>query len=1378
MNAKVRLSSRVAAVLVLLFLIAAWPGRPAVLRGSQAVQTTELDRALRASDLDKARRLVPESWAAAEQLFVSYLERAFVSPDAARGRPDARALAGRLAEVFFRIVEYDFARAVVSTLDAADPPKRQQLLAVVRDCFSTLERLRASYAPSESRTSVQTVIRTQLSEIADRFRALSFLRGELFALKSAVNLGGLEPRAAQVADELGDDLSRVRKTPYTEASLAMARRLGLPRLQASILAYLGGTASRPDATTDSLEQAAKYYEQAQALARTLPALEELNAWHYRVTAPQAATIYHPRLWTVYHRLQRPSLAQPLVAEAVEISRPFGETAVLATLSQFARDAVGFGSDAVEAVLQASLAYSAKAELATMRTLSRSGSTFRLDLAEKALALAVAIPDPRERAVTLEWYSVGRLIRYKAAWASANFRPEEHAVLPAPYHQLLELCLDSNEIDLTAEALANQAEMQSGSGEPELATKTYQRAIELAERAGNWLKAAQVANRAADFPRLRGASDRVRFEFATRAVEAAKRANSSLELAKALRVSARTEEEMQQAVAAAVRHTELTGDREQEVQSLDRLTAMHLTSGDYQAAIDTSLRLAERSRGMRPPFDQRERAAYETIARTYSAIGEPLLARAATDRVRAFLDTTITEANRRAAAPDLWRTYEQLGRMAADGGEPAAAMEYWDTALKKIAEAAPTNSAQLAGRSILQERATLYAQLGDFEASLQDWDDVLPLLAPTFRNYSMSEASQKATWVASVAWTHALAGNYDKALALARDAIAELKRHTSGQWAQQLFAGQSANDRILEILLLTNHPDEAVAFCNFLYEKHRQESVSSVFWTAVHERELLVDLARSHLKAGQLERARSLLASAVDISRTLPAADPGWAGLGGWPELALGTLELGAGNYADAKRHLAAARAAVNPYDAERIWQIERALGLALARTGDEAGAEAHYEQALTALESIRERPRPEESRLRYGFDRSRVYEEYAGLLAAKAASSGLHADAEAAFQAAERKRAQTLWGLLATGWSRMAPEALPDQVRRSLELEVRLAAKQGILRGEFDQPPDKRNSILIEKLRGDVKQLQDDHGQHRAGPVPLRRAHAPRRRSCRTRPGGARAIVRPARVPGDGRTQLRVRGVAGRRQGRAPDHRPREPAPAGPAPPRAVPSTARRRGRSHPPHLRHPRGACAVPGNLRAHSVRARFRLRHPHRPGRCPACRAVRGARGAGAAGRAAEPGGSCPVCRRGVPGAPLRDQLLDLVCSTAVRRPLRCGRSGPQRPLRDGESGGRAGRACAHRGRSAEVATAFGPLRRVLCADPRNRSRGHADRAVFRQGHRDRHHGRPGDRSRLQVTGRPARHRPFRHARRGLGRAAALLDDDPGAGQDGWRRWVPAGV
>jgi hypothetical protein len=403
MPAKRQPSSRAALVVVLLVsVVAPWTERPATLRGFQPAQASALDRALRAGDLDEARRLIPNDWAASEQLFVSYLERAFLPPGALQPASEPRLLASRLADVFFRMVEYDFARSVIAALNTADTTRCQALIETVRDYYAALERVRANSIvltltpglppqqqrdESESRQLATRRLASQLAQVADRFRSLACPRCELHTLRSMINTGGEpRPRVDEVAAQLGDDLSLARKRPYTEASLALAERLGLPRTECAVLESLG---ILPSTVTDpaKLQQAARHLERGRSLLQSVPAREQVNYWLFTSLAPRLSTVVLPELWRLYHRLGRSSEAlRQLLAEALELSRPFGERAVMATLNSFASRAVNIGGDAGEPILEASRAFGPKAELATMRTLSGSYSTrtFRPDVAERPL----------------------------------------------------------------------------------------------------------------------------------------------------------------------------------------------------------------------------------------------------------------------------------------------------------------------------------------------------------------------------------------------------------------------------------------------------------------------------------------------------------------------------------------------------------------------------------------------------------------------------------------------------------------------------------------------------------------------------------------------------------------------------------------------------------------------------------------------------------------------------------------------------------------------------------------------------------------------------------------------------------------------------------
>jgi tetratricopeptide (TPR) repeat protein len=486
---------------------------------------------------------------------VSYLERAFVTPGQAGGAPDARALSSRLADVFFKIIEFDFARSVVLTLEASDAAKRQELTRVVRNYFTTLERVRVATTstppadPNMARylaNSEKYVVGRQMSAIADRFGALSFPRGQYWALTSMVNVmwsgdgQRLSAVRAEIEKRFDDDLTRVGKRPVTEATLALAERLGLPRRQAMVLDELsqrGAQSSDPV----QLEAAARYLARALAVWRTIPMLESVNYWMFHRPAPHPSISTLPNLWSVYLKLGRSADAAPLIAEALEISRPFGEAAEVATIRAYGTAAVaGRNEEAIATVVAASRQLGPSAELALTTVLATAGSGFRLKTAEKALALALALPDPHERAVTLEWYARSRerakltmLMNPERFGPASLFDALANNPYPAAFEELLESCLASGEAGLVADALGYQADARAYAGDAAGAVITFRRALDLADGASNFERTALIAIRAVRSKLPASA----RNEFASRAIEAARKANAQLALAEALRVRA-------------------------------------------------------------------------------------------------------------------------------------------------------------------------------------------------------------------------------------------------------------------------------------------------------------------------------------------------------------------------------------------------------------------------------------------------------------------------------------------------------------------------------------------------------------------------------------------------------------------------------------------------------------------------------------------------------------------------------------------------------------------------------------------------------------------------------------------------------------------------
>jgi CHAT domain-containing protein len=1044
-------------------------------------QASALEAALRAGALDNARALIPENWAAAEGLFVSYLERAFLSPAATQPGSEPRQLAARLADIFFRIVEYDVAQSIIATLDTADPARRQALVAAVRDYYATLERFRSTYsalpaAPGESdlaasqrRQRTTREIVASFTVVADRFRDLGAPRAELFTLRSMTGIGSEpQPRTDQLAARLGDELSLVRKRPYTEASLAMAERLGLPRLQASIISTLAAPAvTSTDPVT--LERAAKQFERARALWRGVPSLEYTKFWLPGSPAPAPVGALSS-LWAVYLKLNRPaSESQAVFADALAISRPFGEAAVNGTLVSFAGRALDVGGEAPDLVAAASQPFGAKTELWTLRALSGAGRSYRPDACARALQRALEINDPHEQAVMLEWYA---RMRYQTMLRDAP---------PPVFEQLLQRGIKSGEVALVTDAMAYEADIRFIRGEADSALALYNEAIAVADRAGDPGRAAGLASRAASSESRPGprVPSEIRYELATRAIEYATRAGSSLELAKALRTRAmapvgttrQSYDDILGALAAAEAYTAESGDADQELRCLRALAEEQVMRGEPHAAVETQRRRAELSRKQElPSYSTHEVNAHEELANIYAQhLGEPALALEAADRVRQLLEASVLGADRPAGPIPLANAYNRLAQVAVLLDQPSAAFEYWNKAIAKATEAArsgATTGFELsARRRALAQRAELYAALGDYDAALTDLAAVGVLIPQTKAIVTASEAMQRAQWATSVAWVHMRAGAADKALASAREAIGIYSQDTSRQWP-----GATMLQCLEDVLIATGHTEEAIAFLRAARERSRAGSLDQ----PGVDRWFLEALARAYAKAGQPDEARSLLKSAVEVDRRQPSVEAG--GLGA-SLLALGLLELDAGNLAQARQHLAEARVEVNPYDTDRVWQLERAIGVVNARLGERDAAVRQYALALTALESVKERLRPEEFRLTHGFDQLSIYEEHAALLAAMAVQSGRPADADLAFQAAERKRTQVLWGLLSTGWSRIPSAGVPDQLRRLFDIEHRISAKQALLREQFAQSADRRNTAIVDALQRDLKPLQGEHAR-------------------------------------------------------------------------------------------------------------------------------------------------------------------------------------------------------------------------------------------------------------------------------------------------------------
>ncbi len=461
------------------------------------------------------------------------------------------------------------------------------------------------------------------------------------------------------------------------------------------------------------------------------------------------------------------------------------------------------------------------------------------------------------------------------------------------------------------------------------------------------------------------------------------------------------------------------------------------------------------------------------------MNEPALAVEATERARRIVEPLTKPGPSGAQSIYVADAHFKLATLERDLGRPAAALEEYARALER-----PDSTAnwRLYHRRFLTSRARYLTELGDYEAALGDWDAVLGLMEATEKEYPGSRAFQRVVCLAEIARIHALAGNNAEALKRAREAAAVHSADSSDMWTGDplvRFGFLAPSDlpdpletfeTLAAILLRIKAPDEAATFCESYYKRILAKPVAQ----PVAEKTYLETLALADLAAGRAVLARERLLSALAVARSQPTAQAG--GLAG-SLLALAKLENAVGNTARAKQYLLEARAAANPYDPNEVWQIERWLGATSVRLGETAAAASHYGRALEALESARERLRPEEFRLRYGEDPTRIYGEYAGLLAATALSTGRPEDAARAFEAAERKRAHLLRGLLATGWSRLPGKVMPAQLQRMFDLDARIAAKRSLLSEQFVLPESQRNLVLVDALNSDLKKIETEHTQ-------------------------------------------------------------------------------------------------------------------------------------------------------------------------------------------------------------------------------------------------------------------------------------------------------------
>ena len=1037
---------------------------PGHLPGQNAVQaqpssfSARLDEALRQADSEQARELILDDQDGAEQLFLGYLEETITG-----GQPKAREIhrlpkARRLADVFFRIYEYDFERGVVSYWEKATLAQKQDLMPILRDHFAAYQEARRISRQMPQPFEIINRLRDEGLALADRYRKLSFGRGELQAMLWVQSFGmGNIWRTWQLAKKINDEVGEVWGAYYVGKSAGEgqtefaaqhavegAERLHLPKLHQFALINLAWRAL----AHDDYEGHINYFKKGLEVIRTIPVRQSMVSRSDTDFYPGEAW-FLKTLWRAYKLRDIPG-GQELFDEGRALSRQHGgEVGELAYL------------------------------IASVQQSLRPG-LFE-DVASQAEILARKINDPG-------WLAYFLMTKARGLKGTRDFSKAFTAL-----EEAASIYKNMGDRFCFAEYLNEHAFFRIQKNDFEGALADYTEALKIYEESGLTEEAIHLRIRAG-------------LNLKSQPKLALKLLNEALAKAEETGVPGiiRNAFSARGKVLAAVSPAQSLEDLKKELFFCERLreimiypgevpVAMRLVSqalrrmGKYAEAVEMEKRRAEFSRA--EGLLSAEADAYYWLVNIYRFdLGEPALAAEFAEKytnslIRPGRRLTVNECDRIAGA------YLSIG-------QPGRALEFWAKALQLAKE---TPAGEHFQRMVHINMARTRLDLGDYDAAISELEEESALIEHTFqaylepgertgldigdydatipelassdghakRSYQAYEDPielQKAVWHNKMALAHALSGNLVRAVEESRQSIELEFSIPSGTSLAQYYSYFTPGDALAQ----AGEFDKAIEF--FKKRRHRAREIKSL----PGEREALVKLGSTYARAGKLEEGRRTLLEAVRIDRQAPGPQ-----IGNLSEslLALGKLELGAGNLAKANELLVETRKTANPYDLNQLWQVERALAAVSAGRKEHDQAVEHFELALSALEGGRERLRPEEFALRFGIDRLQVYDEYASYLAKRAIETGEEAVSEKAMLVVERRRAQALWDLMALGWARLQPDAVPEQLQRARSAEARLAAKQGILRDQFNLPPEKRQQALISQLETELKQVREEHAR-------------------------------------------------------------------------------------------------------------------------------------------------------------------------------------------------------------------------------------------------------------------------------------------------------------
>ncbi len=1020
--------------------------------------SARLEEALRIGDLERAGELVIDDLDGADRLFLGYLEETIFRDQPDRGKIPLLEKARRLADVFFRIYEYDFERGIVTYWKRASVAQRQAFLPILRDHFAAYRQARAMSLRMPQPIETRIRLCNTCSALAARYRKVSFGKGELQALLLAESLGaGNSWKVWQLAKSLHDEVGEAWGAYYfgswageglaesaAQHAAESAERLRLPRLLQFALARLAWRALSRDDYAAHLD----YLRQGLKTVRTIPVRQSMISRSGCDFYPGEAW-YLKTLWRAYKLRNIPG-AEKFFEQGRVMSRRVGGEAgelayFMASLQEYVRP--GVFEDVISLAEPLARRMADRGWLAAFLMAKARGleGTREFPTAFAAIEEAAAIHKGRG-----DRYHLADCLEERALfWIQTNAFERARADYAEAIRVVDGLGFAEEAIILrirAADALKSK---------PKSALKILSEALAMAEKI--------------DAPGI------IRSVYSCRAkILATDSPEQSLE-------------DFKKELFYCERHRRNIG-YPGEVPVAMRLVSRALRRvGKYSEAVEMEKRRAEFSRA-EGLFNAQADASYELVNIYCFDLGEPGLAAEFAEKYARLL----LRPGRRLSVND----YDRIAGTCLAIGQPGRALEYWAKALQLAKE---TPAGEHLERMLHINMARTSLVLGDYDAALAELEAEKALIERTFFAYreplarapydsggyasTLAELSasdgqaqrkfesyddpielQKALWLTRCALAHALSGDLDRAVRESREAIVLEFSTPSGT----TLAYHDSYFLPGDALILAGKYDEAS-----VYYKKRRDRAREVK-SLPEERRALVRLGGAYARSGRIEEARRVLLEAVKIDRLPPGPQVGRLSES---LLALGSLELRAGRLSTAEGYLVEASEMGNPYDLSQVWQVERALAEVSAALGKDGQAEGHYEPALSALEGGRERLRPEEFAIRFGMDRLQVYDEYASYLAGRAIETQNKIMSEKALQVIERRRAQALWDLMARGWAGLQPDAVPEQLQRARQAEARLAAKQGILRDEFNLPPQQRHPARIAQLEAELREVKREHAR-------------------------------------------------------------------------------------------------------------------------------------------------------------------------------------------------------------------------------------------------------------------------------------------------------------